>query len=206
VSAPAPKLQLASHQDRRRHRRVPLALLGRYMLPDRREHPCRVIDMSPGGARLACDVPGQPEDRVVAYIDQIGRIEGRLARVLDDGFAMSIEAGSRKREKLAAQLTWLANRSVLGLPEDRRHDRQAPINPNTNILRTDGTSHPGIIVDLSRSGAAVKCTAPVEIGEPVAVGEHRAIVVRRFDNGFAVEFSQKIELPEHAEEMTSLSA
>ena len=42
---------------------------------------------------------------------------------------MTIAATPRKRDKLAAQLTWLANRSTLGLPEDRRHDRIVPRNP-----------------------------------------------------------------------------
>ena len=36
---------------------------------------------------------------------------------------MTISATPRKRDKLAAQLTWLANRHILNLPEDRRHGR-----------------------------------------------------------------------------------
>ena len=43
---------------------------------------------------------------------------------------MTISATPRKRDKLAAQLTWLANRHILGLPEDRRHGRIAPRNPH----------------------------------------------------------------------------
>ena len=42
---------------------------------------------------------------------------------------MTIGATARKRDKLAAQLTWLANRDILNLPEDRRHDRIVPRNP-----------------------------------------------------------------------------
>ena len=34
--------------ERRRHQRVKVNLLGRYMLADRREYPCQVVDMSPG--------------------------------------------------------------------------------------------------------------------------------------------------------------
>ena len=34
-----------------------------------------------------------------------------------------ITATSRKREKFTAQLTWLANKHELDLPEDRRHER-----------------------------------------------------------------------------------
>ena len=36
--------------DLRRHQRVKVALLGRYMLSDRQEYPCQTIDVSPGGA------------------------------------------------------------------------------------------------------------------------------------------------------------
>ncbi|MGE5165042.1 MAG: PilZ domain-containing protein [Sphingobacteriales bacterium] len=39
-------------EDRRRHQRVKVNLLGCYMLADRREFPCQVVDMSPGGMAL----------------------------------------------------------------------------------------------------------------------------------------------------------
>ncbi len=39
-------------QERRRFQRVSVNLLGRYMLADRREFPCQVTNMSPGGMAL----------------------------------------------------------------------------------------------------------------------------------------------------------
>ena len=120
-------------EERRRHQRVKVNLLGRYMLADRREFPCQVIDMSPGGMALIAPIAGQPGERVIAYVDHLGRLEGKIARVLENGFAMTIAATLRKRDKLAAQLTWLANRQILNLPEDRRHDRFAPRNATAAI-------------------------------------------------------------------------
>src|ERR1043166_8549494 len=110
-------------QERRRHQRVRVNLLGRYMLADRREFPCQVVNMSPGGMALIAPVAGAPSERVIAYVDHLGRLEGHIARIFQSGFAMTIGASARKRDKLAAQLTWLANRHILGLPEDRRHGR-----------------------------------------------------------------------------------
>ena len=98
-------------------------LLGRYMLADRREFACHVVNMSPGGMALIAPVRGQMSERVIAYVDHVGRLEGLIARHFENGFAMTIAATARKRDKLAAQLTWLANRHILGLPEDRRHGR-----------------------------------------------------------------------------------
>ncbi len=105
-------------EERRRQQRVKVNLLGRYMLADRREFPCQVIDMSPGGMAVVAPMVGAPGERVIAYVDHLGRLEGKITRLLDNGFAMSISATARKRDKLAAQLTWLANRQILNLPEE----------------------------------------------------------------------------------------
>src|SRR2546430_8430292 len=60
-------------QERRRFQRVSVNLLGRYMLADRREFPCQVVDMSPGGMAIVGPVSGNEDERVVAYIDHVGR-------------------------------------------------------------------------------------------------------------------------------------
>src|ERR1700742_2728764 len=104
---------LPAAEERRRFQRVKVHLLGRYMLPDRREYPCQVINMSPGGVALLAPGIGNIGERVVVFFDHIGRIEGKITRLLDNGFAMTVGATPRKREKLAAQLTWLANREIL---------------------------------------------------------------------------------------------
>src|SRR6202521_657015 len=107
----------------RLNQRVKVDLLGRYMLEDRREFPCQVVNMSPGGMAVIAPQCGRLGERVVAYIDHVGRLEGMIARIFPSGFSMTIAASQRKRDKLAAQLTWLANRHILDLPEDRRHPR-----------------------------------------------------------------------------------
>src|SRR5271155_4805528 len=108
----------ALSDERRRFQRVRVDLLGRYMLPDRREFPCQVVNMSPGGMAVLAPVSAQPSERVIAYVDHLGRLEGHVARLFQNGFAMTIAATTRKRDKLPAQLTWLANRHPLASPED----------------------------------------------------------------------------------------
>jgi hypothetical protein len=177
-------------EERRRFQRVRVDLLGRYMLADRREFPCQVIDMSPGGMALVAPVSGKAGERVVAYIDHLGRLEGTIARVFPNGFAMSIVATPRKREKLAAQLTWLANRGILNLPEDRRHDRIVPRNPRTIMVTQDGTTIPCRIVDMSLSGAAIATEIKPPVGALIMLGKTQARIVRHLDDGLAVEFTR----------------
>jgi hypothetical protein len=178
-----------STEERRRFQRVKVQLLGRYMLADRREFPCQVINMSPGGLALLAPGIGNLGERVVAYLDHIGRVEGKITRLLDNGFAMTVGATPRKRDKLAAQLTWLANRQILNLPEDRRHDRIVPRNPMSVLrLEEENREIPCRIMDLSLSGAALAAEIRPPVKAAVTLGRVQARVVRHLEEGFAVEF------------------
>jgi len=191
MAMPLIKPRIMSRSDeRRRHQRVKVNLLGRYMLADRREYPCQVIDMSPGGMALAAPVLGAPGERVIAYVDHLGRLEGKIARMIDNGFAMTISATSRKRDKLAAQLTWLANRQILNLPEDRRHGRFTPRNQMGRLILPNGTNITVRVIDVSASGAAISINPDLRppVGSPVTIGKTPGRVVRHIEDGFAIEF------------------
>ena len=195
-----PKI-LPLSQERRRHQRVRVDLLGRLMLENRQEYPCRVINMSPGGMAVLATTPGRIGERVIAYVDHLGRLEGKITRELEGGFAMSIGVTPRKREKLAAQLTWLANRQILNLPEDRRHGRIVPRNPMARLILPNGTNIACRVIDMSLSGAAV-AVPPSQlppIGAAVTVGKTPGRVVRHIDDGFAIEFT-RLQHPDFLEE------
>jgi len=180
---------LERQENRRRFQRVRVNLAGRFMLEDRHEYPCETIDMSPGSIALRTPVTGRMGERVVAYIDQIGRLEGTIVRNFDGhGFAMEIQATARKRDKLAAKLTWLANRQELDLPEDRRHDRTTPSQPDALVVLQDGREFRVPIIDLSLSGAALAMNTRLPIDSNLMVGKLHARVVRHLENGIGIEF------------------
>lgn len=186
-------------EERRRFQRVRVNLLGRYMLADRREFPCQVVDMSPGGMALVAPICANRGERVIAYIDHVGRLEGVAVRSFPNGFAMTISATTRKRDKLAAQLTWLANRHILGLPEDRRHGRLVPRNSRTTLTMPSGVNVTCTLFDVSLSGAALRTDARPAVGSLVTVGRTQARVVRHRDDGIAVEFT-RLQHPDFLEE------
>jgi hypothetical protein len=144
--------------------------------------------MSPGGLALLAPGIGNDGDRVIAYLDHIGRVEGKITRIIDNGFAMTVGATARKRDKLAAQLTWLANREILNLPEDRRHDRIVPRNPIAMLTLEDGTKMTCRIIDMSLSGAAIAGENRPPLQSHVLLGKVQAQVVRNLEDGFALEF------------------
>jgi hypothetical protein len=175
--------------EKRSFQRVNIRVSGRFMREDRTEHACDVLNMSPGDLNFRSISPCNPGERVIAYLDHVGRIEGRVTRLTEDGFAAEIVASERKREKLAAQLTWLVNRHELNLPEDRRHERAANgANMATVLELEDGRKYPARLIDLSLSGAAVMVAHKPSLGTPVRLGIKAGKVVRHFEDGVAIEF------------------
>ena len=96
--------------DMRRHRRLPLALRGRFMRADRNEYTCALKNISVGGAAIVTQQIPEVGERVVVYLEQLGGLEGTVARTTPDGFAFVFKVTEHKREKLAAQIMWLVNR------------------------------------------------------------------------------------------------
>jgi hypothetical protein len=189
--------------ERRRHQRVAISLLGRYMLEDKREFPCQTTNMSPGGVSIIAPVRGKIGERVVAYLDQIGRVEGKIARHTERGFAMQLSLPYPKREKIANQLTWLINRNALGMPEDRRHERIVPHRQHA-ILKIEGDrEHVVKLIDVSVSGAAISTPEKPAVGTKVVLGQTPGHVIRTFEGGLAVAFD-KVITAEHFDENIKL--
>ncbi|MGD9784525.1 MAG: PilZ domain-containing protein [Hyphomicrobiaceae bacterium] len=181
--------------DRRRHKRYNLSLLGRFMRADRHEYACRLIDISIGGLSLAAPVEIEMGEQIVVYIDELGGLEGNVSRVFEGGFAIALKATRHKREKLAARITWLINRSELGGLEDRTHDRQTPSDGIAMLRLADGIAVRCNLIDISLSGASVATEARPPIGAEVHVGKLKALVIRHHDRGIGVRFSD-IQEPE----------
>lgn len=185
---PAFSLQQAAI-DRRRHRRIAVTLLGRFMRANKKEFPCKLVDISETGAAINTLVEVDMGERIVAYFDHIGGIEGTVVRVYNGGFAIELIATPYKREKLAAQIAWLINRHEIGgSVEARRHQRHALANKSTTLKLDEGISVDVQVANFSMSGAAVTTEARPPIGSEVMLGKLRGRVVRHQDDGIGIEF------------------
>jgi hypothetical protein len=180
--------------DRRRHARAPVFLHGRYMLPDQREFDCTTRDISVTGAVLEAPELANIGERVIVYLDIIGRIDGTVVRVLKNGFALAFKLPTIKVERLADQLTWLLNRQKLGMAEDRRHERLVPKYARSAMTLPDGSQMPCRLIDISLSGAAAAVEVKPPLGTIVTIGKTPGRVVRVFETGVAIEFFRMIPL------------
>lgn len=176
-------------QDRRRYRRVLIDLEGRFMRADRQEYPCQVINMSGGGMALLAPVSCHPGERVVAYLENFGRLEGTVARCFEGGFAVQIVASAQKRERIANLLTWYANREHLDA-EERQHERLAPRIAAQKLILPNGDVHDCRVIDVSLSGASIATTVKPPMESVVVLGRLRGRVVRHHDDGVAIQFAE----------------
>ena len=93
--------------ERRRYDRAVLTLPGRYMLADGQEFDCQIVDASPFGVAIRAPLVGDLGERVVAYVQELGRIEGVIVRRGIDWFAVELHVPSARLRKLAKRMTGL---------------------------------------------------------------------------------------------------
>lgn len=176
-----------SAPDRRRNPRYQLSLPGRFMRADKLDYPCRLKDISVDGAALTTPTILSVGEHIIVYLLHLGGLEGYVVRRLPDGFAMSITATQRKRDKLAGQVARLIGRTDISEIEERQHPR-VPVNKILTLLLPDGNTLQCPVLDMSRSGASIVTPIRPPIGTQVIFANQQAAIVRHHEEGIAVEF------------------
>lgn len=180
----------APERAEKRHRfaRVKIALAGRFMLADGTEHNCCSIDVSPGTAAISASILPERGSRIILYLERLGRLEGEVKRVFEDGFAITFSVSEAKRRRLAEDLTWLANRDIADFVNKRAHARVNLSTDATTMVLEDGTLKGVTLIDVSLAGLGVQSEHLPPIGAVIKIGANRGRVVRHFDGGFGLRF------------------
>jgi hypothetical protein len=180
----------AHPKNKRAHPRLETRLLARYLLPNGHEAKGVVTDVSLGGIALAASEPGKIGETVILYIDDIGRVEGTIVRLLKEGFALKLGGTAWVTERVGRRLQELHAKETASRtgPERRKEPRvevAAALAEGSALDTPDG----GAIVDLSLSGAHLKLIGPrPPIGAIIPIGPLHGRVVRHSTVGVAVEF------------------
>lgn len=167
------------------------------MRADSSEHPCKLLDVSPGGMAIATSEKVLVGERIIGQFDHLGSVVGSVTRILPDGFAMALSVTAHKREKLAAQITWLVNRHELagqtGQTIERQHERFGVTQRISTLKLGDGIVIECKVLDVSLSGASVGTEARPPIGHVVVLGKQLARVMRYHDQGIGLQFMEPQE-------------
>lgn len=174
--------------ERRKHHRVSVQLKTRFMLQDGTEHSAETIDASLNGISFRSRVVPYKGQRVIAYVSDLGRIEGIATRISKEGFAISVAGSRYRKDKIAGALTW-AKLEELG---SRGADRIVPT-VREGRLFTNNSLHSVDILNVSTGGALIKSDVFLPLGTSVRLGEHFAIVLRVENGSYALAFEKELD-------------
>lgn len=177
-------------RERRRFRRMPVEVSGRLLDTHGREQDCRTADISPGDIRIAAPDLPRVGERVVIYLDGIGRVTGHVARKCGEGeVAVIFDFSAHKREKMAEQLTLIVNKD-LGIEEPQRPAAREGAQTVRLEFET-GEAYDGEVLDFSLAGITIRSRRPPPlIGVWVRVGTIYGRVARLIEGGFAIDFER----------------
>jgi hypothetical protein len=174
--------------ERRRFRRVRIDLPGRLFTPsDGQESRCSVVDLSPGGASISCDITPDQGIPVILYVDGFGRFEGNVARRDGHGFGVQFVCTASKRERTAEQLTLFLNKSLVDESVLRRHERTSQ-KGFAKFTRADGQIVNCEVMDISVGGVSLKSEVKPPIGEFVLIAQMAGRVARHHEHGIGIEY------------------
>lgn len=173
------------------------------MLPDMSEHPCQVNSISIDGATFITSHVPPPGLAVVAYLEEVGRIEATSAEPTPGGFKVTFSLTGARKDRLQSRLTWLAQKQAGEAPsiEDRRHTRFEPSDSRSQITLPDGREYPCEVIDISLSGAAIKVEVMPAVGTNLLLGKMRGRVVRYLESGIAIEFVKHLDRQQLSEQV-----
>jgi hypothetical protein len=174
--------------ERRHFRRVRLDLPGRLFTPvDGAEARCTVLDLSPGGAAIDCEMIPPQGTAVVLYVDGFGRFEGKVARRDNLGFGIAFVCTPAKRERTAEQLTLFLNKAMGDETLLHRHERTHQ-KGFAKFTRADGQIINCEVMDIAVGGVSLKSETRPPLGEFVLIAGLAGRVARHHEHGIGIEF------------------
>ncbi len=120
------------------------------------------------------------------YIDQIGRVEGKVVRSGVDNFAVRYRKRRAKQARIADNLTSAINHRR---GADRRNSPRISHDAPATVFLEDGRELQCSILDISLTGASLEINPRPPLGMKLILGRMTAKVVRRHEKGVGVVFT-----------------
>lgn len=178
-------------QEQRRYRRIALDLPAKITVNGIDEYDGRLLNISPGNLAVKVEANVVVGDAAVVAIQNLDVLEGCVARVMPDGFALSFILSRKRRQILIERLMLHVNPDFSDGLRDRRASPRHPMSEQRMSCRLDdGTSLFVRVLDRSVDGIAVDSTRKPPIGSVIHVGRKRAVVLRHTPRGFVAIYER----------------
>ncbi|HVU21302.1 MAG TPA: PilZ domain-containing protein [Rhizomicrobium sp.] len=175
--------------EQRKYERKKTVLVGKMFVPaEERTVDCGVVDISAGGAGVTCTEMPPLETFVVLYIDELGRFEAVVTRVVGGVLGLRFVCSDAKRRRLVDRLTQAVSDESSDRASLRKH-RRIKVSPISSFTRLSGERVDCEIIDISLTGASLKTETCPPNGEMILIGQMAARVVRQHDHGVGIVFA-----------------
>ena len=175
--------------DRRKYERIKLFLPGQLFNPiNEQSAPCKVLNLSAGGAAVQCDSEFPAGLALVLYIENFGRFEGTTIVHKNGQLALQFVIGESKRGRLKEMIKTFA---AGGLPDMRKSER-IPALVSGSFTRQNGEQITCEVLDISLDGVSLRTRSRPPVGEIVNLGRTRGRVVRHMIEGIAVQYVKEV--------------
>jgi hypothetical protein len=189
MRAAAEKAERLESFEQREFERVVTSLAGKMFVPaEETTIDCGVVDLSAGGAGIVCSEMPPLETFVVLYIDEFGRYEAVVTRVVGGVLGVRFVCSEAKRVRLMHKLARSPSAGTTEASTLRRHKR-VRATPISFFTRGSGERVHCEIIDISLTGASLKAEVRPPVGEMVLIGQMAARVVRQHDHGVGLVFA-----------------
>jgi hypothetical protein len=131
--------------------------------------------------------PPKAGERVVLYIDDVGRYEGQVIRASKHHFAVDYRGRRTKTNRAADSLTYALNSKHVRL--NRRANPRIRQDQPAVLTLDNGESIACEILDISLTGASIAVSPKPALGAAVSIGRMAAKVVRVHEKGVGVVFT-----------------
>jgi hypothetical protein len=172
---------------------MPQSFPARFLLAEGDERHCEVAAIDPDSALFLCAEQIAEGTALVAYIEEIGRVDGTAGEADDMGFWVNFSFAPGRQPRFVRHLRWLIRRERGLAAAERRHTRYEPRNKQARFTLAGGREQPCEVIDISLSGAGLRSRIKPSLGSPVTLGRMKARVVRHLEDGFAIEFLTPLE-------------
>jgi hypothetical protein len=149
--------------------------------------PCRVLNLSGGGAGIRCEEPPPLNAFVVLYIDGFGRFEGVTTRYELGELGMRFVCKEAKRQRLLADILRYVQDGAVLPTQARRHAR-SPSSESGQFTRANGETVRCDVLDVSLQGLSLRTNVRPPVGELINLGKTFGRVVRHHADGISVQF------------------
>ncbi|MEM8772094.1 MAG: PilZ domain-containing protein [Pseudomonadota bacterium] len=177
--------------ERRGHQRFEGRIRGSLLINESRHLQVRISDLSASGLAVECEENVDIGDTVVAHLDGGARLEGRVVRQLENGFAIKLAITQTKQQRLAETLQNAAEQDgqVNRLNLNRRLANRVTGGQRRMTAQTENGTVEGRVIDVSLTGLAFETQAELALESWIEIGRMRGVVVRRDENIYGVQFA-----------------